>query len=104
MSDSILVSRDGPVTVVEINRPHRRNAVDGATANRLFEVFREFDADESASVAVFCGVGDAFCAGADLKALAEGDREKRRELGGQNTMAPMGPSRLRLGRDRKSVV
>ena len=98
MSDSILVSRDGPVAIVEINRPYRRNAVDGATANRLFDVFKAFDADESASVAVFCGVGDAFCAGADLKALAEGDREKRRELGGQNTMAPMGPSRLRLGK------
>ena len=98
MSESIRISHDGPVTIVEINRPRRRNAVDGASANRLFDVFKEFDADASASVAVFCGAGDAFCAGADLKALAEGDREKRRELGGQNTMAPMGPSRLRLGK------
>lgn len=97
-SQTIRISRDGPVTIVEIDRPHRRNAVDGATANGLFDAFRAFDADESASVAVFCGAGDAFCAGADLKALAEGDREKRRELGGQNTMAPMGPSRLRLGK------
>ncbi len=98
MSDSLLVSRDGPVTIIAINRPHRRNAVDGATATRLFDAFRAFDADEAASVAVFCGADDVFCAGADLKALAEGDREKRRELGGQNTMAPMGPSRLRLGK------
>ncbi|MFV0281014.1 MAG: crotonase/enoyl-CoA hydratase family protein [Rhodoblastus sp.] len=96
--DSVRVSRDGPVMVVEINRPHRRNSVDGATATRLFDAFRAFDADESASVAVFCGADGAFCAGADLKALAEGDREKRRELGGQNTMAPMGPGRLRLAK------
>ena len=98
MSDSILVSHDGPITLVEINRPHRRNAVDGATAARLFDAFRAFDADANASVAVFCGAGDTFCAGADLKALAEGDREKRRELGGQNTIAPMGPGRLRLSK------
>ena len=98
MSDSILVSHDGPITLVEINRLHRRNAVDGATAARLFDAFRAFDADANASVAVFCGAGDTFCAGADLKALAEGDREKRRELGGQNTIAPMGPGRLRLSK------
>ena len=98
MSDSILVSHDGPITLVEINRPHRRNAVDGATAARLFDAFRAFDADVNASVAIFCGAGDTFCAGADLKALAEGDREKRRELGGQNTIAPMGPGRLRLSK------
>ena len=98
MSQSIRISRDGPVTIIEIDRPHRRNAVDGATANKLFDAFKAFDADDNASVAVFCGVGEAFCAGADLKALAEGDREKRREIGGQNTMAPMGPSRLRLSK------
>ena len=98
MSDTIRISRDGPVTIVEIDRPHRRNAVDGATANKLFDAFKAFDADGDASVAVFCGAGEAFCAGADLKALAEGDREKRRELGGQDTMAPMGPSRLRLSK------
>ena len=98
MSQSIRISRDGPVAIIEIDRPHRRNAVDGATANKLFDAFKAFDADDSASVAVFCGVGEAFCAGADLKALAEGDREKRRELGGHNTIAPMGPGRLRLSK------
>ncbi|MDZ4365847.1 MAG: crotonase/enoyl-CoA hydratase family protein, partial [Afipia sp.] len=42
--------------------------------------------------------GGAFCAGADLKAIALGDREKKRELGGHDTIAPMGPSRLRLNK------
>lgn len=95
-SDTILVERDGPVTIVSINRPHRRNAVDGATARRLFDAFRAFDADTKSSVAVFTGIGGSFCAGADLKAVAQGDIEKRRELGGHDTIAPMGPSRLRL--------
>lgn len=97
-ADSILVERDGPVTIVSINRPQRRNAVNGATARRLFDAFRAFDADTDASVAVFTGTGGHFCAGADLKAVAEGDIEKRREVGGHDTIAPMGPSRLRLSK------
>jgi enoyl-CoA hydratase/carnithine racemase len=98
LQSNILIERDGPVTVISINRPERRNAVDGRTSHELYEAFLAFDADESASVAVFTGVGDTFCAGADLKAMAVGDREKRREVGGRNTMAPMGPSRLQLSK------
>ena len=96
--DAVLVERDGPVTIVSINRPHCRNAVDGATARKLYDAFLAFDADSDASVAVFTGTGGYFCAGADLKAVAKGDREKKREVGGHNTMAPMGPSRLRLSK------
>ncbi len=57
MSDQplVLVERDGPVTIISINRPERRNAVNGATAKVLFDAFLAFDADESASVAVFTG-------------------------------------------------
>ena len=96
--DAVLVERDGPVTIVSINRPHCRNAVDGATARKLYDAFLAFDADTDASVAVFTGTGGYFCAGADLKAVARGDREKKREVGGHNTIAPMGPSRLRLSK------
>lgn len=97
MSD-LLVNRDGPVTIVTINRPQRRNAVDAVTAHALFDAFRAFDADESASVAVLTGSGGAFCAGADLKALAEGESGKRVERGGVDSFAPMGPGRLRLSK------
>ena len=96
--DAVLVERDGPVTIVSINRPHCRNAVDGATARKLYDTFLAFDADETASVAVFTGTGGYFCAGADLKAVAAGDPNKKREIGGHNTIAPMGPSRLRLSK------
>ena len=75
----VLVERDGPVTIISINRPERRNAVNGATAKVLFDAFLAFDADESASVAVFTGSGGYFCAGADLKMVATGDPEKKRE-------------------------
>jgi enoyl-CoA hydratase len=99
MTETILVEPDGPVTIISINRPERRNAVDGPTARTLFDAFRAFDADPDSSVAVFTGTNGVFCAGADLKAYAAGDRgEKRREIGGHNTLAPMGPSRLRLSK------
>ena len=97
-ADTVLVERDGPVTIVSINRPHCRNAVDGATARKLFDAFRAFDADAEASVAVFAGTGGYFCAGADLKAVASGDPNKKREVGGHDSIAPMGPSRLRLSK------
>src|SRR5260221_11307290 len=76
-ADTVLVERDGPVTIVSINRPHCRNAVDGATARKLFDAFLAFDGDAEASVAVFTGTGGYFCAGADLKALAAGDSHKQ---------------------------
>jgi len=98
MTDTIIIEHDGPVTIVSINRPERRNAVDGLTARRLFDAFLAFDADDTASVAVFTGVGGHFCAGADLKAVAAGDLNKTREIGGRETIAPMGPSRLRLSK------
>src|SRR5258707_10834398 len=89
-ADTVLVERDGPVTIVSINRPHCRNAVDGATARKLFDAFRAFDADAEASVAVFTGTGGTFCAGADLKAVAAGDPNKKREIGGDHLIPPRG--------------
>src|SRR5256885_3253446 len=94
-TDSVLVERDGPVTIVSINRPHCRNAVDGATARKLYDAFLAFDADDAATVAVFTGTGGYFCAGADLKAVAAGDPNKKREIGGPDSIPPMGPSPLR---------
>jgi enoyl-CoA hydratase len=98
MADNLIITRDGPVTIVTINRPERRNAVDGATAIALEQAFRAFDADETASVAILTGAGGAFCAGADLKALAGGESGKRVVEGGLNSFGPMGPTRLRLSK------
>ena len=89
---TLQLSDDGPVRIVTIDRPQRRNAVDAATAAELLEAFTAFDEDETVSVAVLTGAGGAFCAGADLKALTEGDRRPVAEDG----PGPMGPSRLRL--------
>jgi enoyl-CoA hydratase/carnithine racemase len=62
--------RAGAAAVVTIDRPERRNAVDGETAAALLAAYERFAADDGARVMVLTGAGDrAFCAGADLKAL-----------------------------------
>ena len=62
MSDAVLVETDGPVTIVTINRPHARNAVDRETAGILYDAFLAFDADESQYAAVLTGAEGTFCA------------------------------------------
>src|SRR5262249_39139202 len=52
--------RAGPVVTVLINRPDRRNAVDGPTAALLVDAMRAFDADPEAAVAVLAGLGGTF--------------------------------------------
>jgi enoyl-CoA hydratase len=91
---TVRVERDGPVTVVTIDRPRRRNAVDAPTAAALAEEFRAFDRDEAAAAAVLTGAGGAFCAGADLKAIAAGEPPRVAADGD----GPMGPTRLRLSK------
>jgi enoyl-CoA hydratase len=94
---TVAVDRDGPITLVAIDRPDRRNAVDRATAQALYDAFLAFDADESASVAVLHGRGGAFCAGADLKALSAGGGNSVTG-DGLGSLGPMGPTRLRLSK------
>lgn len=93
-TDTVAVAHDGPVTVVTIDRPERRNAVDGLCADQLRETFLAFDQDDARSVAVLTGAAGTFCAGADLKAVAEGDRRPIPDLG----PGPMGPTRLTLSK------
>jgi enoyl-CoA hydratase len=82
----------GAVAIVTIDRPEVRNAVDRPTAEALTAAFRRFDADERMLVAILTGAGGTFCAGADLKAVAEG-RGNRTEIDGDG---PMGPTRMFL--------
>ena len=86
----------GRAAVVTIRRPERRNAVDLPTARLLYDAFKRFDADEAADVAILRGQGDHFCAGADLKAVADGERGERLHMDGD--FGPMGPTRLMLGK------
>jgi enoyl-CoA hydratase len=61
---------DGHIWTITINRPDQRNCVDGETAGLLHEAWLRFRDDDALYVAILTGAGDeAFCAGADLKAL-----------------------------------
>jgi len=84
----VRIERVGSAAVVTIDRPQRRNAVDGAAAEGLRAAYDAFEADDEARVMVLTGAGGAFCAGADLKALES--------LGGRLEAAegPLGFTRL----------
>ena len=88
---TILVSNDGPVRTITINRPECRNAVDPETAAALRNAFADFEADEFAQVAILSGARGNFCAGFDLKSVGSG--KGRYEPEG---VGPMGPTRMLL--------
>ncbi len=81
--EAVRYEREGAAAVLTIDRPQRRNAVDGPTAVALHEGFAQFEAEEDARVLVLTGAGGvSFCAGADLKAI---------DSFGGRLMAPEGP-------------
>ena len=94
MGGGVRVERSGPVTTVIMNRPRARNAVNGPAAAELFAAFEQFEADESASVAVLWGDNGTFCAGADLKAFSTPDANPVHRTG----PGPMGPTRMLLSK------
>ncbi|MHA1782484.1 MAG: crotonase/enoyl-CoA hydratase family protein [Promethearchaeota archaeon] len=93
---AILIERKYPVFTVIINNPETKNAVDGITAKKLVDAFKQFETDEKALVAVLWGANGTFCAGADLKAIARGlERQNRISEDGDG---PMGPTRMFLSK------
>jgi hypothetical protein len=95
------------ITVVTLNRPEVRNAVDAQTARALHAAFLAFDDDPASRVAVFHGAHGHFCAGWDLQAGArlhaagvQGNALTHLDWapGAQRPLGPMGPSRLLLSK------
>ena len=85
--------RDG-ITIITIDRPERKNAIDRETAFQLEQACLQFDTDTDSPVAILTGAGDTFCAGADLKEIASGNPNPLSSTG----TAPLGPSRLLLSK------
>jgi len=86
MSAELRYERVAAAAVLTIDRPERRNAFDAAAAELFRRGVRDFEADEEARVLVLTGAGgEAFCAGADLKAM---------NLDVSHPDGPMGPTRL----------
>jgi enoyl-CoA hydratase len=92
--DSVLADRKGKVLVVTVNRPQARNAVNSATAHQLSEAFQAFDRNDELHVAVLTGAQGTFCAGFDLREVAQGGRAQVQEDG----TGPMGPTWLLLSK------
>jgi enoyl-CoA hydratase len=86
MTDELRYERVGAAAVLTIDRSERRNAIDAAVAEAFRQGLKDFEADEGARVLVLTGAGgEAFCAGADLKAM---------NLDVEHPDGPMGPTRL----------
>ncbi len=94
----VKVTREGPITIIRIQRPQVRNAINGVTAVALREAWLAFDADESASVGILTGGDEVFCAGADLRDLAGLETEDADKNG------PLGFTRLAVSKPTIAAV
>ncbi len=99
-AEPVLFSRDGAVCTITLNRPDKRNAVDGPTARALRAAFARFEEDESLHAAVLTGAGGHFCSGWDLTSMQGTERGPDVSPDG-NGPGPMGPTRMAL---RKPVL
>ncbi|KAF9892802.1 hypothetical protein FE257_000391 [Aspergillus nanangensis] len=97
------------ITTIQINRPHRRNAVNPSTAQKLYDHIIAFEDDVTQKVCILTGMGGTFCAGADLHEVAKGGNSNNKDTPPQSrhfapppfdnaerTIGPMGPSRLQI--------
>ncbi|XP_059182522.1 enoyl-CoA hydratase EchA19 [Centropristis striata] len=101
---TVVAERRGSVVTVGINRPEVRNAVNQETARRLLEELEAFDSDLDLNVAVLHGKGGNFCAGYDLKELANHTTSLKLEQDVTKGPGPMGPSRLELSKPLIAAV
>ncbi len=91
--EAVRFETHGAIASITLSRPECRNAVDGPTALLLRQAFERFEADEGLKVAVFCGDGGHFCAGADLATLGDAARRNSIVADGSGP-GPMGPTRM----------
>lgn len=96
MADVIRVERDGPVTIITITRPERRNAINSETAHALREAWLAFDADDTQRVGVLTGDDGVFCAGADLKEIDSLDLDAAE--------GPLGFTRLQMSKPTIAAI
>ena len=98
----------GEITIVTVDRPEARNAVNVEMASELFDAFIDFERDETQKVAILAGIPGAFCAGFDLKRAAGGMDDTwyaEQDLDGSfddpqahPRKGPLGPTRLLLSK------
>lgn len=77
------IERDGHRADLYINRPDKRNAMNGDVIADLTEAFRAADSDPDVRAIAFLGKGPVFCAGMDLNMMYESDQGEHMERGGE---------------------
>ncbi|KAH7236420.1 ClpP/crotonase-like domain-containing protein [Fusarium tricinctum] len=103
------------ITTITISRPHRKNAVDGATAKKLAEAFLAFENDHTQKVCILYGAHGTFCAGFDLHEVAKySEGQEAEQYRGpaidpshdtlDRAKGPMGPSRMQVKKPVISAV
>lgn len=86
--DAIRSERIGDhLLLIRIDRPHRRNAFDGATARAMEAAIDAYEADQTLRCAILAGSPEAFSSGQDLIAAAHGDMGVAPNRGGFGIMA-----------------
>ncbi|XP_057680171.1 enoyl-CoA hydratase EchA19 [Corythoichthys intestinalis] len=101
---TVVSERRGSVVTIALNRPEARNAVNQETARHLLEELEAFEREPDLNVAVLHGIGGNFCAGYDLKELANRTASLKLERDVTKGSAPMGPSRLQLSKPLIAAV
>ncbi len=91
---AIVIEKRYPAYIITIDNPKVKNAVDGLTAKKLAEAFRDFERDEKALVGILEGANGTFCSGANLKEITEGRSNRIEKVGD----GPMGPTRMLLSK------
>lgn len=102
-TEHILIGAVDGICTITLNKPDRRNAVDGPMAAELKRAFESFEADDDLEVAVLTGAGGNFCAGADLTAVNDPSRRHELDPAGGGS-GPMGPSRMALSKPLIAAV
>ena len=93
VEQTVRTERRGRVLVITLDRPAKRNAMDGAMARGLAAAVDTLDAEPELVVGVLTGAGGSFCAGMDLAAFLTGDvpEVEGRGLGGITRTPPVTP-------------
>src|SRR5436305_7126320 len=94
----LVVTSDGPVRILQLNRPEARNAIDSHTARALREAWLDFDRDPAARVGILTGGDQVFCAGADLNDL------EALAAGATGDEGPLGFTRLAVSKPTIAAV
>uniref|UniRef100_UPI00398F8087 enoyl-CoA hydratase EchA19 isoform X2 n=1 Tax=Pristiophorus japonicus TaxID=55135 RepID=UPI00398F8087 len=94
----VIIEKNGSIMTIGLNRPEVRNAVNRNTALQLLEAFTTFERDKALTAAVLYGTGGHFCAGYDLKELAQAAVSVKFDQDVTKDPGPMGPSRLQFSK------